>query len=210
MRRRKGRGVVKRKRRARQREPLPRLEPPLGSRPFETLVKRCNQLIGCVADPPEAQVVELRAGVEDCLKRLTRREQRAYRTISRDAGYRGPVTIEYAYRQRNDIGPGKVESPARSMSSLIKRICQRSGKIGSDNQQALGRHERPYAGHERKRMSESAEGRRVGWKDAKDISAVVDGNRALQTDPLTPTSVQNAPVAAGCPPALCVRGPRRR
>jgi hypothetical protein len=73
------------------------------------------------------------------------------------------------------------------------------GQIGSDGQQRLGRNERANTGHECECMSESAKGRRVGRKDAKDFSTVLDGNWAAQVNPLTPTSVQIAAVAAGWP-----------
>jgi hypothetical protein len=63
----------------------------------------------------------------------------------------------------------------------------------------LGRHERAYTGHECERVSESAEGLRVGRKDAKDVAATLDGNGAAQANPLMLTSSQLAPMVAGRP-----------
>ena len=48
-------GIVTRKRKARQREPLPRLEPLLSGRRFDTIVKSCDQLISRVANFPEVR-----------------------------------------------------------------------------------------------------------------------------------------------------------
>ena len=62
-------GIVERKREVRQRQPLSRLEPPLGRRRFETLVKSCDQFVSCVTNFPEVQVVELRVGLRTALSR---------------------------------------------------------------------------------------------------------------------------------------------
>src|ERR1700679_1127319 len=95
----------------------------------------------------------------------------------------------------NDIGPGKVRRRCALDILIDETDLPALGQIGSDDQQTLGWHKRAYTGHECKRMRESAEGRRVGRKDAKDISAMLDGDSTVQTNPLTPTFVQPAPAA---------------
>src|ERR1700722_4515338 len=98
----------------------------------------------------------------------------------------------------NDIGPGKVRKPG-----VLDVLINETGppalrQIGSDDQQTLWRHERAYTGHERKRVRESAERRRVGRKDTKYVAAMLDGNRAVQAPLLAPASAQRSPMTAEC------------
>ena len=84
----------------------------------------------------------------------------------------------------NDIGPRKVRRLCALDILVDEPDLPALGQIGSDDQQTLRGHESAYARHELKRVSKSAEGRGVGRKDAEDISAMRDGNGALQVNPL--------------------------
>src|SRR5271154_794922 len=80
----------------------------------------------------------------------------------------------------NNIGPDKV-SAAGALNILIDETDPPAlRQIGSDDQQALGRHEGAHTGHEFECVSESAERRRIGRKDANDVAAVLNGKGAAQ------------------------------
>src|ERR1700733_6169867 len=99
----------------------------------------------------------------------------------------------------NNIGPSKV-CAAGALNILINETDPPAlRQIGSDDQQALGRHESAYTGHKCKCVSEGAEGRRIGRKYAKDVTAFLDWNGAAQANLLTLPSVQFAPMAARWP-----------
>src|ERR1700722_13190520 len=100
----------------------------------------------------------------------------------------------------NDIGPRKGRWICALDILVDEPDLPALGQIGSDDQYTLRGHEGAYARYELKRVSKSAEGRSIGRKDAKDISGMRDGNRALQVDPLKPTPIRTTHVAAGWTP----------
>jgi hypothetical protein len=82
----------------------------------------------------------------------------------------------------NDICPRKVRGLCALDILIDESDLPTLRQIGGDDQQTLRRHERTYARHQLKRMSKSAEGRRVGREDAEDISTILDRNRAVQVN----------------------------
>ena len=96
---------------------------------------------------------------------------------------------------KDNVGPGKVGVRGPLDILINETDLPALRQISSDDQQTLRRHEGAYARHERKGVSESAEGRRVRRKNAKDVTTFFDGNGAAQASLLTSALIQCAPQA---------------
>ena len=78
----------------------------------------------------------------------------------------------------DDIGPLEI-GVARTLHVLVDEADRPALRhVGRDQQQPLRRHEGAHLVHERERVRESAERRRVGGKHAKDVASTTDRNRA--------------------------------
>ena len=109
----------------------------------------------------------------------------------------------------NNVGPSEIRR-CGALDILIDETDRPFFRqIGGDDEQALGRHEGPYAWHECKCMGEGAERRRVGRKDAKDVEIVLDRNDAAQANPLTPALTRLAKMSAECLPRQRLAGRKR-